>query len=149
MSLNLNNGNEQMKEDENMNSRNDKIEILEIPKISFRERLRNPKFVAILALIAVTTIAIAYSSTMQLIIYAEYKQGHVYAQDQNMEKAVEYYRKAADHGYARAQYKLGICYANGEGVKKDMEAAARWWRRAAAQGHSHAKELLKKNGLSD
>jgi TPR repeat protein len=35
-----------------------------------------------------------------------------------------------------AQNDLGFCYANGEGVKKDMKKAAKYYRLAAAQGSS-------------
>ena len=34
-------------------------------------------------------------------------------------EAVKWYRKAAEQNYAIAQYNLGICYANGDGVAKD------------------------------
>ena len=33
-----------------------------------------------------------------------------------------------------AQYNLGASYAEGAGVRKDMAAAAKWFRRAADQG---------------
>jgi TPR repeat protein len=37
-----------------------------------------------------------------------------------------------------AQYNLGICYANGEGVAKDQVKAAKWYRKAAEQNHAKA-----------
>ena len=49
-------------------------------------------------------------------------------------KAVEWYRKAADQGYANAQCKLGYCYENGLGVSKDASKAGEWYRKAAEQG---------------
>lgn len=38
----------------------------------------------------------------------------------------------------RAQYALGLVYANGDGVKKNNEEAARWYRLAADQGNMRA-----------
>ena len=38
---------------------------------------------------------------------------------------------AADQGDARAMYELGECYENGDGVKKDPDAAFLWFCRAA------------------
>jgi TPR repeat protein len=54
------------------------------------------------------------------------------------QKAVEWFRRAADEGYAPAQFDLGICFATGRGVPRDMLLAARWWEFAAAQGHVEA-----------
>ena len=41
---------------------------------------------------------------------------------------------AADQGFAEAQFKLGIMYAEGRGVLKDEAEAVRWYRLAADQG---------------
>lgn len=53
---------------------------------------------------------------------------------QCQEKAVEWYRKAAEQGLAKAQCNLGVCYENGEGVAKDQAIAVQWYRKAAEQG---------------
>ena len=53
-------------------------------------------------------------------------------------EAVLRYRKAAEQGDARAQFNLGLKYANGEGVPKDDREAVQWYRRAAEQGHAGA-----------
>ncbi|MEO8052352.1 MAG: restriction endonuclease [Acidobacteriota bacterium] len=50
-------------------------------------------------------------------------------------KASEWYRKAAEQGYARAQVSLGLMYANGRGVQKDLKAATDWYWKAAEQGY--------------
>jgi TPR repeat protein len=34
----------------------------------------------------------------------------------NKEKTFEYYKIAAEKGHSIAQYSLGVCYKNGEGV---------------------------------
>ena len=53
------------------------------------------------------------------------------------------YRKAAEQGDADAQYNLGVCYANGYGLQKDLTQAMFWFRKAADQGHAKAREALK------
>jgi TPR repeat protein len=45
---------------------------------------------------------------------------------------------AAQAGDVEAQYKLGMTYDNGEGVKRDPVAAANWYRFAAEQGYELA-----------
>ncbi len=51
---------------------------------------------------------------------------------QDYAKAVEWYRKAAEQGYADAQYNLGHMYDKGEGVTQDYAKAMGWYRKAAA-----------------
>ena len=65
---------------------------------------------------------------------------------QDYAEAVKWYRKAAEQGYARAQYNLGVCYGNGKGVPKNRAEAVKWFRKAAEQGHERAKENLKELG---
>ncbi len=51
------------------------------------------------------------------------------------------YRKwfpLADRGDAKAQYNLGVIHANGKGVPRNYEAAAKWYRKAAELGHAGA-----------
>ena len=57
-------------------------------------------------------------------------------------EAVRLYRLAADQGHATAQYQVGDCYANGEGVAKDQCEAVKWYRLAADQGHARAQYNL-------
>ena len=57
--------------------------------------------------------------------------------DQDKAVAVEWLRKAAEQGYARAQNNLGYCYEYGQGVDKDTAVAVEWYRKAAeASSHS-------------
>lgn len=48
--------------------------------------------------------------------------------------SVVWFRRAADLGLPEAQFMLGTCYLEGEGMPKDTAEAARWWRLAANQG---------------
>ncbi|WP_420831727.1 tetratricopeptide repeat protein, partial [Bathymodiolus japonicus methanotrophic gill symbiont] len=43
---------------------------------------------------------------------------------------------------ASAQYNVGLRYAKGEGVVQDEKEAAKWYRKAAEQGHGDAQLLL-------
>jgi len=48
----------------------------------------------------------------------------------------------ADEGDARAQFMMGTIYEQGLGVPQDLEAAARWYRRAADGGNASAQYNL-------
>ena len=77
---------------------------------------------------------------------AEYMLGMFYANGdvvkEDAEKAVEYWRLAADQGHAKAQFNLGTCYLDGTGVEKDEREAVKWYRLAADQGLSYAQHNL-------
>jgi len=42
----------------------------------------------------------------------------------------------AEKGDAKAQYNLGVIFANGKGVPKNDGEAVKWYREAAEQGHA-------------
>ncbi|MGZ5781634.1 MAG: tetratricopeptide repeat protein, partial [Burkholderiaceae bacterium] len=69
-----------------------------------------------------------------------YAKGQGVAQDNSL--AVSWYSKAAEQGYAHAQYYLGDMYANGRGVAKDSKQAAVLYRKAAKQGLAEAVAAL-------
>ena len=62
--------------------------------------------------------------------------------EQSYEKAVEYYRQAAEQGNATAQCNLGMMYYHGRGVEKSMEMAEKYVRMAAEQGNTAAMAVL-------
>ena len=53
---------------------------------------------------------------------------------------IPYLLKRAAHGDANSQYKLGLCYNDGDGVDKDYSVAVMWLTKAAET--NHAKALL-------
>ena len=61
---------------------------------------------------------------------------------QDKQKAVEWYRKAAEQGKAEAQFMMGEYCKKGEGVPQDDEQAAEWFRKAAEQGYARAQIML-------
>ena len=50
--------------------------------------------------------------------------------------------KAAEGGDTRAQYELGRCYEDGEGVAPDQSEAMKWYRRSAQGGYAPAQFIL-------
>ena len=48
----------------------------------------------------------------------------------------------AEQGDAKAQYNLGVMYANGKGVPEDDKQAVKWYRLAAEQGVANAQYNL-------
>jgi TPR repeat protein len=57
-------------------------------------------------------------------------------------EAMAWFRKAAERGYAPAQYNLGKMYLKGQGVAVDREEARKWLTRAADAGYPAAKKAL-------
>jgi TPR repeat protein len=51
-------------------------------------------------------------------------------------------QEQAKDGDATAQYNLGICYYNGDGVAVDKAEAVKWLRKAAEKGHLQAQTLI-------
>ena len=56
----------------------------------------------------------------------------------DLARAVHWYGKAAEQGYAQAQCNLGYCYEAGRGVEQDMVQAAYWYGKAADQNFARA-----------
>jgi predicted aspartyl protease len=57
-------------------------------------------------------------------------------------RALEQLRTLAGKGDAIAQFNLGVIYQGGDGVPKDVEVAAQWYRKAAEQGYADAQYNL-------
>ena len=57
-------------------------------------------------------------------------------------KAVKLFTKAAEAGDVEAQYKLGVCYCNGEGVPVDEAKGIELIKKAAERGHMDAQRTL-------
>ena len=71
---------------------------------------------------------------------AQNKLGVCYAKGKgvrkNLNKAMEWYTKAAEQGEMRAQFNLAAHYYLGNGVKQDYVKALEWYHKAAEQGDS-------------
>ncbi len=73
---------------------------------------------------------------------AECQIGYCYSEglgvERDLEKALYWTRRAAEHGDWDGQFNLGCIYEEGLGTARDLEQAARWYREAARQGHGLA-----------
>ena len=58
------------------------------------------------------------------------------------QKAYQEWKVAAEAGQAEAQFDLGVLYAQGLGVLRDLGAAESWYRKSAAQGNAEAEFAL-------
>jgi hypothetical protein len=83
----------------------------------------------------------AGDASSEYLVAIEYQKGDVVPRD--FVQAAAWYRKAADQGYALAQYKLGMLYRQREsGIMKDDVQAAAWLHKAADQGNAPAQAAL-------
>ena len=75
---------------------------------------------------------------------AECQIGYFYLESlgvsRDMEKALYWTRRSAEHGDRDGQFNLGWFYETGTAVPRDTTEAARWYRAAAAQGQCEAIE---------
>ena len=69
--------------------------------------------------------------------------------DQDRRDSLTLLGSAAELGYAPAQFALGRRYEKGDGVTADIEAALRWYRKAADQGDVFAIQRLEKGFLPE
>ena len=58
------------------------------------------------------------------------------------EEAARWFERAARHGLAPAQFRLGSLYEKGQGVRRDLKEARRYYGLAADQGHAKAMHNL-------
>lgn len=58
--------------------------------------------------------------------------------EHRFEDAVRLLQYPASQGISEAQFLLGMCYYNGDGIKQDDYEAIKWIRKAAEQGNSEA-----------
>ena len=75
-------------------------------------------------------------------ILAELNAGNAAFDAKDYESAAKHFKSAAEHGNAEAQYKLGECYADGNGVEASASEAVKWYCKAAEQGHAEAQYNL-------
>lgn len=52
-----------------------------------------------------------------------------------IQHAVEWFRKAAEGGSVKGQYRMGVAYERGEGVEQDYAEAFKWYSLSARQKH--------------
>ena len=67
-----------------------------------------------------------------------YTQGKALYDAKNYAKAFPLFQTAAQKGHKKAQYRLGLCYDKGRGVKEDDKQAFYWYGLSANQGYAKA-----------
>lgn len=77
---------------------------------------------------------------------AESELGGYYSDEDNPDypKALEYYKRASEHGDSTAPCYVGEMYLKGEGVEKDEAQAYEWFKKAEGMGSVYGKYLLGK-----
>jgi TPR repeat protein len=73
---------------------------------------------------------------------ADYATGMNALEKRDYATAFKEFQQAARLGDPRSQYQLGVLYVNGDGTTADFNAAATWFKMAAAKNHVKAKEAL-------
>ena len=60
----------------------------------------------------------------------------------DMAEAAKWYEKAAEAGFAPAQYRIGNMYEKALGVTRDLNKARGWYEKAAENGNASAMHNL-------
>jgi len=66
----------------------------------------------------------------------------------DQKRAVDWYTKAAEQGFAKAQFNLGRLYVLGKGVERDDAHGIEWQTKAAEQGLAEAQYAIGERYLS-
>ena len=106
-------------------------------------------FVALFVVLSMLALALCYRDQIMCSVAKkiyEYEDGEKQPPE-NLKKPMfvfvaNLYRRAAEHGNARGQYNLGVCYNDGIGVEQDDNEAIKWYRLSAEKGYSRAQHNL-------
>jgi TPR repeat protein len=92
-------------------------------------------------MLAIAAVAIAVywrRSHLQNKAQALFERGLEYRMTNTNTEACNLYREAADLGFPRAQYHLGMMYKFGLGVEKDLTQTMKLFKQAADGGYAYA-----------
>ena len=70
--------------------------------------------------------------------YNVFKEAEGYVRYKKYDKAIECYQEAINHNNETGYYKMGECYEEGLGVKKNISKAIEYYSKAAELGHKFA-----------
>lgn len=68
--------------------------------------------------------------------------GHIRTDEGNVPRAIDWYKKAAEHGRSYANVCIGEIYRNGNGVKQNYAKAYDYFKKAANDGEKDAQNYL-------
>ena len=93
---------------------------------------------------ALRTIWLGFSSILlsATILHADTASGMEAFRNKDYARAYREWKAAAEAGQAAAQFDLGLLYAQGLGVRRDLGEAEKWYRKAAEQGNTEAEFAL-------
>ncbi len=74
--------------------------------------------------------------------FAEYWLAVYFHSSHHYKQSANWYQKAAEQGYAKAEFNLGVAYYKGKGVPQDSVTALYWLKKAAAQGYQKAERAV-------
>jgi TPR repeat protein len=74
--------------------------------------------------------------------FADTAAGLAAFKNKDYQRAYREWKAAAEAGQAEAQFDLGVLYAQGLGVQRDLTVASDWYRKAADQGNAEAQFAL-------
>ena len=80
--------------------------------------------------------------TVQEPAHQLYEQGMEFVRKKKVTDAATLFQQAGEKGNRRAQYQLGLLYARGDGVQKNLVRARELLHKAAMQGHPKAQFYL-------
>ena len=104
-------------------------------------KMKRNVFFAVVA-VFLTVASFTGCGMSEKAILAELNAGNAAFDAKEYETAAKHFKSAAEHGNAEAQFKLGDCYAIGNGVEASAAEAEKWYRKAAEQGHTEAQYQL-------
>jgi TPR repeat protein len=85
------------------------------------------------------------AGVMMLVVaplWADTAAGLAAFKNKDYQRAYQEFKAGAEAGQAEAQFDLGVMYAQGFGVLRDLSVAADWYRKAADQGNAEAQFAL-------
>lgn len=77
-----------------------------------------------------------------MAVWGDSAAGMAAFKNKDYQRAYQEFKASADAGQAEAEFDLGVMYAQGLGVLRDLNAAASWYRKAADQGNAEAEFAL-------
>ncbi len=90
-----------------------------------------------------------FSGAERSVVYSQsktsqqtYQQAQQFLQKRQFKPAADLLKAAASQGNRLAQYRLGLLFARGVGVGKNLVKARKWLYQAAMQGHPKAQFFL-------
>ena len=92
--------------------------------------------------VAVITLSFSLFATEPQSARLDFKQGTALYEKKEYEKAFQFFKAEANKGDAEAQFWVGRCYANGEGVVQNYMLAAEWYTKSANQNYFKAQHNL-------